>query len=115
MRAGEFERAWAINDRDLAMIAYPPKHTGPRHLQRIWRGEELRGKDVLVRCYHGLGDTIQFLRFMRPLRDVARRVTVCARASFCRWSSERQASIGLLRSMMVHLRSTSRSISRSWR
>jgi hypothetical protein len=76
MRAGDFERAWAINDRDLAMLAYPPKHTGPRHLQRIWRGEELRGKDVLVRCYHGLGDTIQFLRFMRPLRDVARRVTV---------------------------------------
>ncbi|MCK1653498.1 hypothetical protein IVA88_18935 [Bradyrhizobium sp. 149] len=76
MRAGDFERAWAINDRDLAMLAYPPKHTGPRHLQRIWRGEELRGKDVLVRCYHGLGDTIQFLRFMRPLRDIARRVTV---------------------------------------
>ncbi|MET4115506.1 hypothetical protein ABIB85_001904 [Bradyrhizobium sp. JR1.5] len=76
MRAGDFERAWAISDRDLAMFAYPPKHTGPRHLQRIWRGEELTGKDVLVRCYHGLGDTIQFLRFMRPLRDVARRVTV---------------------------------------
>jgi hypothetical protein len=76
MRAGDFERAWAISDSDLTMLAYPPKHTGPRHLQRIWRGEELRGKDVLVRCYHGLGDTIQFLRFMRPLRDVARRVTV---------------------------------------
>src|SRR3954470_20791503 len=76
MRAGEFERAWAISDRDLATFAYPPKHTGPRHVQRIWRGEDLRGKDVLVRCYHGLGDTIQFLRFMRPLRDVARRVTV---------------------------------------
>lgn len=76
MRAGDFERAWAINDRDLAMLAYPPKHFGPRHLQRIWRGEDLNGKDVLVRCYHGLGDTIQFLRFMRPLRDIARRVTV---------------------------------------
>jgi hypothetical protein len=76
MRAGDFERAWAINDRDLAMLAYPPKHTGPRHLQRIWRGEDLTGKRVLVRCYHGLGDTIQFLRFMRPLRDIARSVTV---------------------------------------
>jgi hypothetical protein len=76
MRAGDFERAWAINDRDLARLAYPPKHTGPRHLQRIWRGEDLNGKHVLVRCYHGLGDTIQFLRFMRPLRDIARRVTV---------------------------------------
>lgn len=76
MRAGDFERAWAINDRDLAMLAHPPKHIGPRHLQRIWRGEDLTDKHVLVRCYHGLGDTIQFLRFLQPLRDRARRVTV---------------------------------------
>src|SRR3954453_816887 len=81
MRAGEFERAWAINDRDLAMLAYPPKHTGPRHLQRIWRGEELAGKHVLVRCYHGLGDTIQFLRFMPALRRVARTVTLFCQPS----------------------------------
>lgn len=64
MRAGDFARAWVINDRDLAQLALQPKHTGPRHLQRIWRGEPLAGKRVLVRCYHGLGDTIQFLRFM---------------------------------------------------
>lgn len=76
MRAGDFEHAWAINDRDLAMLAHPPKHTGPRHLQRIWRGEDLTHKKVLVRCYHGLGDTIQFLRFMQPLRDLACSVTV---------------------------------------
>ncbi|UPK30879.1 hypothetical protein IVB26_40160 (plasmid) [Bradyrhizobium sp. 195] len=76
MRAGDFARAWEINDRDLIEIAHPPKHMGPRHLQRIWRGEDLNGKNVLVRCYHGLGDTIQFLRFMRPLRDIARSVTI---------------------------------------
>ncbi|WP_311979946.1 hypothetical protein [Bradyrhizobium diazoefficiens] len=33
-------------------------------------------KKVLVRCYHGLGDTIQFLRFLQPLRDLARSVSV---------------------------------------
>lgn len=76
MRAGDFARAWTINDRDLLNTAHPPKHTGPRHLQRIWRGEDLHDQHVLVRCYHGLGDTIQFLRFMRPLRDIARSVTV---------------------------------------
>lgn len=76
MRAGDFARAWAINDHDLAMSGYPPKHTGPRHLQRIWRGESLANKHVLVRCYHGLGDTIQFLRFMQPLRGIAGSVTV---------------------------------------
>ncbi|WP_407113022.1 hypothetical protein [Bradyrhizobium sp. LMG 9283] len=76
IRAGDFARAWTINDRDLLETAHPPKHTGPRHLQRIWRGEDLKDKHVLVRCYHGLGDTIQFLRFMRPLREIARSVTL---------------------------------------
>ncbi len=78
MRACDLDRAWAINDRDLARLWGPglDKHSGPRHLQRIWRGEELRGKSVLVRCYHGLGDTIQFIRFMPALRAIAREVTV---------------------------------------
>ncbi|WP_407188303.1 hypothetical protein [Bradyrhizobium centrosematis] len=80
MRAGDFARAWAINDRDLAATPHPPKHTGPRHLQRIWRGEPLADQHVLVRCYHGLGDTLQFLRFMPPLQDVARSVTVWCQA-----------------------------------
>jgi hypothetical protein len=76
MRAGQFTRAWTINDRDLPALcrAAGEKHSGPRHLQRIWRGEDLAGKRVLVRCYHGLGDTIQFVRFMPALRAIAREV-----------------------------------------
>src|SRR4051794_26103449 len=82
MRAGAFEQAWMISDQALAELcrAGPPKHVGPRHLQRIWRGEDLAGKRVLVRCYHGLGDTIQFLRFMPSLRGVARSVTLWCQA-----------------------------------
>src|SRR5919204_7041395 len=78
MRSGHFELAWSLTDRDLALLCRtgPTKHTGPRHLQRIWRGEELRDRRVLVRCYHGLGDTIQFLRFMPALRRIVREVTV---------------------------------------
>lgn len=79
MRAGDFERAWRISDmlipenvRSTAGL----KHTGPRHLQRIWRGEPLAGASVLVRCYHGLGDTLQFVRFVKPLRRIAREVVV---------------------------------------
>src|SRR4051812_14557401 len=80
MRAGDFERAWTINALDLAgrVAANLPKHEGPRHLQHIWRGEPLEGARVLVRCYHGLGDTIQFIRFAAPLRCVAREVVVWA-------------------------------------
>jgi hypothetical protein len=73
MRAGEFERAWTITDRDLATYSqvHGDKHKGPRHLQRIWRGEQLLNRRVLVRCYHGLGDTIQFARFLPPLAELA--------------------------------------------
>ncbi|WP_245286615.1 hypothetical protein [Bradyrhizobium sp. ARR65] len=78
MRRGDFERAWEMTDRDLAALCPSGrgKHEGPRHEQRIWRGEDLYGKRVLVRCYHGLGDTIQFIRFARPLREIAREVIV---------------------------------------
>lgn len=78
MRAGEFERAWSITDRDVAVLSQggDDKHKGPRHQQRIWRGEELRNRRVLVRCYHGLGDTIQFARFLPPLAERVRELTV---------------------------------------
>ncbi len=43
---------------------------------RFWTGEELRGKRVIVRCLHGFGDAVQFLRYMPRLRAVADGVTV---------------------------------------
>lgn len=69
MRAGAFDVAWSITDRDVMQLRAggAPRHAGPRHLQRIWRGEPLAGR-ILVRCYHGLGDTIQFARFLAALR-----------------------------------------------
>jgi hypothetical protein len=76
MRSENFERAWRVADEDLKSPKLPPKHQGPRHLQRIWRGEPLHGRRVLVRSYHGLGDTIQFCRFLAPLRQIAREVIV---------------------------------------
>jgi hypothetical protein len=78
MRRGNFEQAWAISDRILAhrLATQGFDHTLPRHLQAIWDGRPLRDRHVLVRCYHGLGDTIQFIRFATPLRAIARKVSV---------------------------------------
>jgi hypothetical protein len=78
MREGAFARAWAISDRHLAALLRDPprKHGGPRQLQRIWRGEPLADRRVLVRCYHGLGDTIQFARFLPALGALASDLTV---------------------------------------
>ncbi len=48
----------------------------PRHQQFIWRGQGLRDKRVPIRCYHGLGDTIQFARFIPRVRAMAREVVL---------------------------------------
>jgi ADP-heptose:LPS heptosyltransferase len=34
---------------------------------RFWQGEEIEGKRVILRCLHGLGDAVQFLRFVPAL------------------------------------------------
>ena len=38
----------------------------------------LEGKRVLIRCYHGLGDTIQFIRFAPMVKKIAKEVIVWA-------------------------------------
>lgn len=80
MRAGRFERAWRIADRVLASRAPGELDRAdlPFHLRAVWNGEALAGKDVLVRCYHGLGDSLQFVRYVPELARTARSVTVQA-------------------------------------
>jgi hypothetical protein len=75
MLSGHFAVAWQISDRYLAseeVRSTAPGLSG----SPLWRGEPLGGKRILVRCHHGLGDTIQFIRFAAPLRRIARSVTV---------------------------------------
>jgi hypothetical protein len=59
MLHGDFERAWKLSD--LSPIC-------PHRL------EELTGKRILLRCEHGLGDTIQFIRYAPRLRRVAAHI-----------------------------------------
>lgn len=77
-RRGEFADAWKVSDRILQRHRANADFTRPRHLQSIWMGEPLQGKRVLIRCYHGLGDTIQFIRYVPLVRGLAREVIVWA-------------------------------------
>ncbi|HYD75031.1 hypothetical protein [Ramlibacter sp.] len=70
MRAGDWEAAWQATDvlelprrRSQEEPGFQPQ---PHHL--CWDGQPFDGRSVLVRCEHGLGDTLQFLRFL-PLLD----------------------------------------------
>jgi hypothetical protein len=78
MRQGDFASAWQISDADMERRKGVPCWHLPRHFQYIWKGESLAGKIVLVRCYHGLGDTIQFIRYMPLLKQEAAKVIVWA-------------------------------------
>lgn len=78
MRKGEFGKAWEFSDKVLKAGLNRDYHHTPRHFQCIWNGTPLNGKKVLVRCYHGLGDTIQFIRYIPLLEKIAARVIVWA-------------------------------------
>src|SRR5690348_12924477 len=68
MLLGRFASAWRESDR-IARRGKPDPH-------RLWDGLPFDGKRVLIRCLHGYGDAIQFIRYTYPLRSRATRVIV---------------------------------------
>jgi hypothetical protein len=78
MRRGDFATAWAIGDAVLAARdpATRDDPSLPYHRRWVWDGRPYAGRHVLVRCYHGLGDTIQFVRFLPLLRTRARSLSL---------------------------------------
>jgi hypothetical protein len=81
VRRGDFHLAWKVSDAVLGARAGVSCAHEPRHLQYIWDGSALTGRRVLVRCYHGLGDTIQFIRYAPLVKAVAKEVIVWAQPS----------------------------------
>jgi len=68
MHLGCWESAWRESDAIAA--------SGRSDPSRVWDGRSWAGQRVLVRGLHGLGDTIQFLRFATHLRSSARSVAL---------------------------------------
>ena len=76
MLRGDFEAAWRVSDSLLHTTQRQDHKRVARHEQNIWDGRPVAGKRVLVRCYHGLGDTIQFIRYAALLKRVAAEVII---------------------------------------
>jgi hypothetical protein len=78
MARGDWAEAWRQTDR----IELPRRLAQSRggfqrqpH-QLIWDGTPFAGRSVLVRCEHGLGDTLQFMRFVPRIAEIAREVNL---------------------------------------
>lgn len=78
MRRGDFPAAWEIAAKALAARdpATRDDPSLPYHLRWVWDGRPFDGRNVLVRCYHGLGDTLMFSRFLPLMAARAASVTV---------------------------------------
>lgn len=61
---GHFKEGWA--EYELRAGIASNAHVPP-NLPHLQPGQDLRGKVVLVTCEQGLGDTLQFVRFVVPL------------------------------------------------
>jgi hypothetical protein len=68
MLLGEFERAWLESDAIEANCV--------RDKSTLWDHLPFDGRRVIVRTLHGLGDAIQFIRYVPMLRRRARTVLV---------------------------------------
>jgi tetratricopeptide (TPR) repeat protein len=62
MLLGDFEAGWAGRE---ARFTIPDPSPYPKFDQPMWRGEEpIEGKTILIHVDEGLGDTIQFARYV---------------------------------------------------
>lgn len=68
MLTGDFEGAWSESDAIRKRNRPDPK--------RFWNGESWAGKRLMIRCLHGYGDAVQFLRFTPTLRAQSAHLTV---------------------------------------
>ena len=73
MLLGDFENAWSESDA-ISRRGKPDRH-------RYWNGQRIDGRSVIIRCLHGLGDTLQFIRYAPLVRERTRSLTIQAQPS----------------------------------
>jgi hypothetical protein len=66
MLRGDFPAAWEVS-RAIRKAMGTDENC-------LWRGEDVRGKRVMVRCLHGFGDAVQFIRYAPRLATLAKSV-----------------------------------------
>jgi hypothetical protein len=72
--AGDFATAWSASDEILrAGLCFSNRE---RWRRSLWDGSPFVGRNVLIRCWRGLGDAIHFIRYAPLVRAKARSLSV---------------------------------------
>ena len=69
---GRFETGWKHYEARLR--TGQPQFPNRKFVQPVWRGEELGGRTIFVHAEQGVGDTIQFVRYLPRVADRGGRV-----------------------------------------
>jgi tetratricopeptide (TPR) repeat protein len=64
---GDYERGYALYDAHRAVFPH-------RYRERRWDGSSLNGRTILLYAQHGLGDTLQFVRYVARVADMGGRI-----------------------------------------
>ncbi|MGG7516771.1 tetratricopeptide repeat protein [Allorhizobium undicola] len=80
--AGDWAASW--EDYELRSLAAPNTFPASLAEKPRWQGEELGEADLLVVCEQGLGDSLQFIRFLPRLAGRAGRIVLACQPQLFR-------------------------------
>ena len=80
--AGDLVRGWA--EYEFRADSFDRKQAAIETMAPRWRGEDVAGKTVLVLTEQGIGDTIQFARFLISLHRLGAKVKVLVQPAMMR-------------------------------
>ncbi len=70
---GDFARGWRDHEARLKTLEFLPRAF--TQVAPAWQGEDIAGKKLLVFCEQGLGDTLQFVRYLPLVRESGAEIT----------------------------------------
>ncbi|CAJ0808212.1 hypothetical protein LMG19083_04672 [Ralstonia psammae] len=95
---GDTKAGWRhyemLVDKGLLTKSAPPVLT--TYHDRLWRGQSLENKRILVLSYLGLGDSLMYARYARSLKAAGAHVTFCVRPELKRLFNELEGVDNLL-------------------
>src|SRR5690349_5565869 len=72
LESGDLQQGWAHHEFRW-LLDDKPSERAP-YEKPVWYGQDLAGRTLLIRAEQGFGDTIQFLRYAKSLKDRGARV-----------------------------------------